>query len=307
MARATAIPYELDELLARQSGVVTLALSVSVLGRGAVRWRLERGRWQQPRRGVVVTHSGPLSTTQSLWVDVLASGKGAVLTGLTAARCDGLRGFEPQATHVLVPWGRHVARRAGIVVRRSRHLGTPDVHPTRLPPRTRPPRSLIDAAVWAVSGDRARAILAAGVQQRVVRVSDLHDVVDRLPGLPRRKLIRLTLCDIAGGAEALSELDFLRLVRRFGLPEPTRQVVRRDSYGRRRWLDAYFDPWGVVVEIDGCWHMEARTWWADMDRDNQLTIAGERVLRYPSFAVREQGQRVADQIAAALRCAGWPG
>lgn len=240
-------------------------------------------------------------------MDVLSSGNGVILAGLTAASCDGLRGFEPEATHVLVPWGRKVARRASIVVRRSRHLDTTDVHPARLPPRTRLPRSLIDAAVWAASEDRARAILAAGVQQRLVRVGDLRGVIDRLPTLPRRKLIRRTLADIAGGAEALSELDFLLLVRRFGLPEPTRQAVRRDAYGRRRWLDVYFEPWGVVVEVDGCWHMDARTWWADMDRDNELTIVGERVLRFPSFALREQPERVAHQIAAALRSAGWPG
>lgn len=307
MAGATAVPYELDELLARQSGVVTLAVAMSLLGRGTVRWRLERGRWQQPRPGVVVTHSGPVGRTQALWVDVLCAGGDAVLAGLTAAICDGLRGFEPETTHVLVPWGRTVARREGIVVRRSRHLGTADVHPIRLPPRTRLPRSLIDAAVWAANNDRARAILAAGVQQRLVRVGDLHDVIDRLPSVPRRKLLRHTLADIAGGAEALSELDFVHLLRRFGLPEPTRQVVRRDRHGRRRWLDAYFDPWGVVVEIDGCWHMEAQAWWADMDRDNQLTIAGERVLRFPSFALREEQERVAHQIAAALRSAGWPG
>lgn len=307
MAWPVAARDEFDERLARQSGVVTLAEATTTLGIAAVRWRLERGLWQRPRAGVVVTHSGPLDREQRLWVDVLASGEGAVLGGLTAACCDGLRGFEPEATYVLVPHGRKVVQRAGIVVRSSRRLDAPDVHPVRLPPRTRLPRSLIDAAVWASTGNRARAVLAAGVQQRLVRVSDLHEVTARLPRLPRRRLIRLTLSDIAGGAEALSELRFVQLVRRAGLPEPTRQVVRRDRHGRRRWLDAYFDPWGVVVEIDGCWHMEVQAWWADMDRDNQLTIAGERVLRYPSFAVREQPERVAHQIAAALRSAGWPG
>ena len=132
-------------------------------------------------------------------------------------------------------------------------------------------------------------------------------MVGRSPTLPRRRLIRVTLNDIAGGAEALSEIDFGRLVRRFGLPNPDRQVVRRDGRGRRRWLDVYFDKWGVVVEIDGFWHMEAETWWADMERDNELTIAGERVLRYPTFVVREQPETVARQIIAALRAAGWPG
>lgn len=298
---------DFDELLAQQSGVVALPDAVAHFGIGGVRWRVERRRWRRPRPGILVTHSGPLSHTQQLWVDLLAAGTGAVLAGLTAACGDGLRGFDANGTHILVPHSRKVTPRAGIVIHRSANLDARDVHPARLPPRTRLPRSLVDAAAWAATDDRARAVLAAGVQQRLTRVRDLRAVVDRFPTLPRRRLIRVTLDDIDGGAQALSEINFSRLIRRFGLPEPDRQVVRRDRDGRRRWLDVYFDRWGVVVEIDGFWHMEAEQWWADMDRDNQLTIAGERVLRYPTFVVRDDEKLVAYEIGAALRAGGWPG
>jgi len=53
--------------------------------------------------------------------------------------------------------------------------------------------------------------------------------------------------------------------------------------------------------VDGLWHMEAAAWWADMRRDNDLTVSGYRVLRFPAFAVRDQPDLVARQIAAALR------
>jgi len=151
------------------------------------------------------------------------------------------------------------------------------------------------------TGDRARAVLAAGVQQRIVRTDDLLAVLAQHDKRPRHKIIASTLADIANGAEALSELDFCRLTRRYRIPEPDRQVLRPDAAGRCRWLDAYWHHARLVAEVDGLWHMEAAAWWADMRRDNDLTVSGYRVLRFPAFAVRDQPELVATQIAAALR------
>ncbi len=233
---------------------------------------------------------------------MLAAGRGAVLAGLSAARLDGLTGFADPKVHLLVSASRQVRRELppDVVVHRSEVLGTDHVHPLRLPPRTRPARSLVDAAAWVGTDNGARAVLAAGVQQRLVRVEDLRKVLERRPGLHRRSLIAVTLSDIAGGAEALSELDFCRLTRRFGLPEPDRQAIRRDAAGLRRWLDAYWEQARLVVEVDGFWHMEAHAWWADMRRDNDLTVSGLRVLRFPAFVVRDHPEVVAAQIRAAL-------
>lgn len=304
----TAIPPELAAQLQQQCGVVTTASAVRWLGRAIVRWRLERGRWQQPCRGVVVTRSGPLSPDELLWVVVLAAGTGAVLGGLTAARLDGLNGFDDERIHVVVPEPHKVqAKLPGpAVVHRSRLLGAADVHPVRRPPRTRTPRSILDAAVWMRTENGTRAVLAAGVQQRLVRPQDLTAALGRRGTVPRRALLRTTLGDIAGGAQALSELDFCRLTRRFGLPEPARQALRRDRSGRVRWLDACWEWARVIAEVDGLWHMDATAWWADMRRDNELTLSGYRVLRFPAFAVRDHPEVVAAYIADALRQAGEP-
>ena len=272
------------------------------LERAAVRWQVGSGRWQRPCRGVVVAHSGPLTDEEQLWAALLAAGRDAVLGGLTAAVLDGLTGFEAPAIQLVIPAARRVRTvLPGVVVHRSRVLGTEDVHPVRLPPRTRLARSLLDAAAWCGSDNRARALLAAGVQQRLVRADQLVDVLQRFPRLRRHALIATTLTDIVGGAQALSELDFIRLTRRYGLPAPDRQVMRRDQDGRRRWLDAYWDEARLVAEVDGLWHMDATAWWDDMYRGNDLTISGLRVMRFPAFAVRDQPDVVAAQIRAALR------
>ena len=57
----------------------------------------------------------------------------------------------------------------------------------------------------------------------------------------------------------------------------------------------------LLVEVDGFWPTEAAAWWADMSRDNEFTVSGYRVLRFPAFAVRTEPDRVARQIQAALR------
>jgi hypothetical protein len=202
---------------------------------GRVACRLASGRWRRVAPGVLVTHSGPLTWEQRLWVPLLAAGNGAVLAGLTAARLDGLEGFEDPRTHLLIPASRRVRKPlADVAVHRSRRLTPGDVHPLRRPPRTRIARSIVDAAAWAATDRAAQAVLAAGVQQRLTRAADVGSVLEQSPRVRRRGLMLKTLADVAGGAEALSELDFCALVRRCGLGEAARH--RRDrralAYGR---------------------------------------------------------------------------
>jgi hypothetical protein len=298
-------PSRIAESRARQCGVMTTAAAVAQIGPTAVRWRVASGRWQRPCRGVIVTHSGPLSRDQLLWVVVLGAGPHSALAGLTAARIDGLTWLDDGWIHVVVPESRVVRTElpGRAVVHRSRSFGRADVHPARQPPRTRMPRSILDAASWMRTENGTRAVLAAGVQQRLVRATDLATELGRRGWLPRQALIRSTVADIADGAQALSELDFCRLTRRYGLPEPSRQVLRSDPAGRARWLDAYWERARVVAEVDGLWHMDAATWWADMRRDNNLTASGFRVLRFPAFALRDHPEVVAAQLADALRLA----
>ena len=302
---ALRLPPELGELLEWRGGVASTSEVVSQLPSAVLRWRLASGRWQRPCRGIVVTHSGPLSAEQQLWTVLLWAGQGALLAGPTAARLDGLRGFSEPRIHLLVPAARHVrGERAWlpvpVMVHRSRRLDEQDIHPARRPPRTRLARSLVDAAAWAPTDDLARALLAAGVQQRLVRPAQLMAVTARMGQLRRRQLITSTLIDVTGGAQALSELDLTALLRRYRIPEPDRQAGRRDEQGRRRWLDAVWEAARLIVEVDGFWHTDAATWWQDMRRDNEFTVSGYRVLRFPAFAVRADPDRVARQILAAL-------
>lgn len=300
---------ELTWLLFRQHDVISLPQALRHLSDKAVRHRVATGRWRQVHRAVLVTHSGPVTAEQTAWIAVLATGGRAILAGISAARAAGLRHFgRTGAVHLLLPANQHVERVPhGVIVHRTTRLDEEDIRSAALPRRTASARSLVDAAQWAASDGEARAIIAAGFQQRLVFGDELHRVLDRLPRARRRRLIGQTAADAAGGAHSLAELDFIGLCRRAGLPEPTLQKIRYDATGRRRYLDAYFERWGVHVEIDGSQHFEARAAWADMRRQNELWIAGDRVLRFPAWAIRAHPDLVVEQVRVALSAAGWPG
>ena len=309
---------QLADLFSVQGGVLDTARVLSYLTTAELGVQVRAGRWQRPCKGVVVAHSGPLTDEQLLRVAMLRAGSRAALGGLTAARLNGFEGFtgatprEGGPVHVLVNCGfKAPAAMPGLrlVVHHTKFLGEEDISPNLEPRRTRMARSLIDAAVWMPTERGALAVLAAGVQQRRTRVQDLREVIERIGArLPRKNLIIAALDDIDGGAQALSELDFTRkVIKQFGLPEPSRQAGRKDERGRQRWIDAAWEDWKVIVEIDGAQHIEAQQYWDDMDRENDLKLDGYVVLRFPAWLVRRHPDHVAATILRALRKAGYAG
>ncbi len=299
---------DLAALLVRQRSVITVGQARRHLGPKATRWQLASGRWQRRYARVLVAHSGPLDQDQEQWAAVLHAGPGAVLAGPTAATLGGLVGYESRAVHLLVPATRHAAAAPGLVVRRSAVLSGVDIQPARLPTRTRLERSVLDAASSARDVDRAAALLLAAVQQRLTSPQRLRQVLDRLGRLPRRALLLQVLADADGGSHSLPERAFVLGLRRRRLPLPDRQRVRIDRDGRRRYLDAEWDDYGVRVKIDGSAHMDIERWWADLRRQNALTLTdGARLLRFPGVLVRTANDDVMDVVAVALRLGGWGG
>jgi very-short-patch-repair endonuclease len=115
-----------------------------------------------------------------------------------------------------------------------------------------------------------------------------------------------TIADVEGGATALSEIDLLELCRRFRLPPPDLQRRRIDESGRFRYVDAEWTAARLLVEIDGSHHMDVRHWAADMLRQNQVWVAGDRILRFPAWLVRTEPATAAHQIRSALKAATPP-
>ena len=217
--------------------------------------QLSAKRWAAAPPVAVVLHNGPPTPRQQLWVAVINGGPGAALAARTALAVDGLTGWEREAIEIVVPHGAGVQSRPGLRVHESRRFDpVADVHATRQPPRTRPARSAVDAAAWSRHPRTAVGVLAAVVQQGLARPDELADELERAGRIRWHRLLAHAVADIKGGAQALSEIDFARLCRRYRLPEPVRQAVRLEASGRRRYLDAEWtrsDGRRVVAEVDG--------------------------------------------------------
>ncbi|NEE03941.1 hypothetical protein [Phytoactinopolyspora halotolerans] len=296
----------LDSILREQDGVVRLGDIAHIMTRAQVRHAVRSGRWQSPQRGVYVAHNGELTRNQELLVCLRASPPGSALAGLTAAELDGLQGFETPEVYVVVPIGARPPVRDGLVVKKSRTLNPADVHPVRQPRRTRLPRSLIDGASWTSSEVRARAVILAGVQQRLVRPDDLRDALSRRIRCRHRALISESIDDAEGGIASVPERDFRQICRAFDLPEPERQAIVRRADGRF-YLDAYWKQYEVGAEVHGFQHMEILNWDADLDRQAELSARGDRILPFTSYSVRHRKARVGALLVRALRNGGWQG
>lgn len=294
----------LDHLLFRQHHVISRRQALKHLSRSAIEHRLVSGRWQRPHRSVYVAMTGPLGVPQRRWMAVLAT-RGP-LASFSALEVLGLKGYSKRYTEVLITSNRKVtAELPDTVVRRSASLTGQDVAVQGLPPSTLAARSLVDAAQWARDDAEAYAVVAAGFQQRLVTGDEMLAVLARLKGVRRESLIRDAVEGARGGSHSISELDFLRLCRNHGLPVPSRQVVRLDGRGRKRYRDALFEEYGIHVEIDGSQHMEVRAWSADMLQHNEIAISGHRLLRFTAWQLRRDPDSVARQLRAALLAAGW--
>lgn len=255
----------------------------------------------------VVLHTGALTIAQTWWCALVNAGPHCVLDGPTGAEAAGLQGYGTELIHLSAPKGSRPRRCEGVVVRELRDFSLEDVHPVRKPPQMRAPVAIVRAALSAPNRPKACAILAAAVQQRIVSCDQLRAALERTKRHRYRRLLLTVLGDIEGGAHSLTEIDFARLCRWARLPEPTRQSVRHDGDGRRRYLDVEWEGFGIAVEIDGALHLLAASWWADMDRANEMMLAGVTLLRFSTVIVRLRPERVCDQLRRALLSKGWDG
>lgn len=253
-------------------------------------------RWQHVAPHVVVLHNAPLSRPTSMWVALLAAPSNAVLGSWTALEQWGLRGWDRHEIHLVVARGQRWVRHPGVVIHESRRHDADDVttrHGLNLHSAA---RAAVDAAAWSRSPRTAAGLVTAVVQQRLSDPHTLSEEVLKAGKVRHHKLLLLTLADVAAGAGSLAEIDFVRMCRTAGLPEPMRQTRRRDARGKWRFLDVEWllsDGRRLLLEVDGVGHMEQTRWYDDLLRTAELPLDdGQRLIRLPATAARTEPARV---------------
>jgi hypothetical protein len=294
-----------DELRSLQLDVLARTQLVEHVGLRRVR-SLNGGKWQSPHPRVVVLHNGPLTEPQRHWVAVLAAPAGSALGGATAARIDGFEIPVPvdDRVEIVVPQG---ARRIALPWARTRWstaLDEQDVHPAAAPRRTRLTRSVLDIASDQAEARRARTVVFAAVQQRLVTAAALDKALDRRGPSRHHGQIVETILDLGGDIHSVPERDFDRIVTSRGLPAPTRQAVLRRP-GGRHYLDAVWKEYRLAVEVDGSQHLDASQWDTDLRKAADVVADGMRLLRLTSFAVRHQKGEIGGLLVRALTSGGW--
>lgn len=287
-------------------GVVTFAMLLDAgLTRGQVKAQLARGAWHRLGHHTV-SIIGAAPPGRARWfVALWESGRHAALDGPTALLASGLRGWTEDAVHVTVPNGARVRSLPGVVHHRLREPGPVVGHALR---RVRPEVAAIRAAQRAASDRSAVTLLAMTIQQRLTTPDALLRRWEGVGYSARRSLLDAVIGDLCSGAQSLGELDFARLCRARGLPEPDRQVVVQGARGRV-YLDVFWQRYGVRVEVNGAHHYEATTPLDDALRANELGIAGvgHIALTVPVLGLRLAPEAFLDQVARALVAGGWDG
>lgn len=291
----------------RQGGVLTLnQLADLGVTRSEVANHLRAARWRRVANQVIALSNGPVSDHGARWAAVLHTGSQAQLDGVSSLVASGLERFTTDEIRVSVPHG-HRVRPPGPtalpltdrwLVCPTRRWAARDCVPTGLP-RTRPAIAAVRGAVWAASDKQAALLLSMVVQQRLATPEQLGRELLRIERAKRREFLSVVIGDLLDGAQALGELDIARLLRRRGLPPPSRQVVRKGRNGRY-YLDLYWPEFGLVVEIDGIHHQWAENVVDDALRHNHLALNRDVVLRIPVLGIRLQPDEFLDQIEQAI-------
>lgn len=250
-------------------------------------------------RQTVALDRAPLSATASRWRAIWEVGQGiTALDGIGALQAEGLTGFDEDRVHVSIPHPCRPLAVSGVRIHRVRRWDPSELLPVELP-RMRTDVAAIRAAHWADTDRQAALILCLATQQRLTTPFHLMRAAEHHLGR-RDRFVAAVSKDLLGGVQSLGELDFARLCREWGLPPPSRQVVRSGPRGRI-YLDACWEDLGLAVEIDGAQHRLGLAVMDDNLRQNAVTIGGDMVLRIDVIGLRVAEDAFMTQVVRAYR------
>jgi very-short-patch-repair endonuclease len=282
---------------ARQEGMVsTEQLVAAGVDRGAIAWRVRRGRLHPYHRGVYSVGHTRLTPRARLWAAVLAcGGPGAALLAFRAAAAPwDLMPMPSGAIDVITV--RRSGSRPGIRVHRTK-LAPEDVTQIDGLPLTTPTRTLIDLSDQ-LSPHRLQRVLHRAEILRLLDVNAIHARLAALPGRRSRTLLKALATLQRGPDVTRSELEerFLALVAKHNLPRP---LVNHRVEGYE--VDFYWPDQRLIVETDGAaTHLTPTAFEADRARDAHLTALGYRVIRITWRQLTERPREVAQLLRRLL-------
>jgi very-short-patch-repair endonuclease len=190
----------------------------------------------------------------------------------------------------------------GIKIHRARSLDDSEVTNVRGIPCTTVPRTLLDLADVLDPQKLERAIAQAEVMG-VFDLNALNEVLERSAGRRGAAKLRAVLGEYEEGtALTRSKLEELLLgiciIARVERPKVNQSIILDDGAVQ---VDALWPKQKLIVEVDGHrFHGSRRAFEHDRERDQRLTLAGYRVVRFTWRQITRGPERVGRRIAELL-------
>jgi very-short-patch-repair endonuclease len=292
----------LASLAARNHGLITRtqALAAGVSRTGIAR-RLRSGEWIRVYPGVYRIAAVPVSWRQQVlapclrrpgrtWAFARTAGAFWELDGcgrdvIEVVSTQPIRSHDKVEYHVVTAMAR-------------RHVTVVNAIPV-----TTVHRTLTDLGS-VVDANTVEMALESALRRNITTIDRLWRTIEEVGTRGRRgpAVLAAILGAHAGRpTESALETTFAQLVRRFGLPSPTRQVCISDESGLPARVDFFWEGHGVVVEVDGrSHHLRRDQWEADLRRRNGLTSQGLRVLHVTYERMSIDAAGAATEIRMAL-------
>jgi hypothetical protein len=230
-----------------------------------------------------------------------------MLSHETAAELHQLTDERARLIHVTVPVARRVTAVEGVCLHRSGRA-VEALHGGSQPPRTKIEETVLDLAHAAKTFDDVCGWVTRAIARELTDETRLHAAMEVRQRLRWRKDLSQIIEAAAAGDHSVLEFRYHRDVERaHGLPEAARQVPFVTPGGRRGRRDRVYEPYGVVVELDGRLAHQAEDQWRDKTRDNAAVADGKQSLRYGWAQVRWEPCATAAEVARVLRRHGWDG
>ena len=236
---------------------------------------------------------------------LLYCGEGAVAPHRSAARLCGLLDYDPAGIEVMIPAHRRVVPPGRVQVTTCADQAS-RAAPAGWPSRTTVEDTVLDLAERG-DADDAIAWVSKACQRGRTTTARLARTLEGRPRHRWRELLVDALGDVAEGVESVLEYRYVRRVDRpHGLPRARRQQVVVTGGVRRR-TDNDYEPFGVIVELDGRVGHVGEGAFRDRIRDNATAITGRLTLRFGWADVDAQACEVAQDVAVVLWSRGWGG
>jgi predicted transcriptional regulator of viral defense system len=291
------------EIARRQHGVIAREqLRALGLSPNAIHRRVAAGRLIPVHRGVYAVGHALLGDKGRWMAAVVACGPAAVLSHRSAAALWELRPSSRARIDVSSP-GRRGRTLGGIEAHRGDTLRLADIAAVDEIPCTSIARTLLDLADVTTRRDLERACDQAEIR-RLFDLRALDDVLARAAGRHGAPLLQAILADLRFGASITrSELEerFLQICTAAGLPTPQVNAWLQLPDGNGLRPDFLWADHRLIAETDSrMFHDSHRRFEHDRRRDQVLTIARWRVIRFTWRQVFHEPAQVATTLRALL-------